>query len=190
MRQKQSPSETIVAADEPVPYRLVFRHGERAAKLTSPSLDRAMHARGGVDVVFDSLSRQQDDDAIKLDPFESRSLIAYLQNQEGIRRALERELDLLLESWDQEMEVGRGHDVWRQTKIEGVHFAPRFLATPEQVRYIKKAHKADAKKLLREEFDTPESRSSFTVLMTPKWAEHLLMVQFRDDEAMELKVDG
>ena len=115
---------------------------------------------------------------------------SYLKNQEAVRRESERELDALLDSWDREMSIGRGSDVWLQTKIETVLFAPRCLATRDQVRHIKKIHKTAAQKILREEFDTAESRSTFTISMTPAWAEHLLTIQFRDGEAMELKVEG
>ena len=191
MRQKQPASEVVLASERPVPYRLTFRTDKDGtpARLTSPLLDRAMHGRNAV-ACFAGVAGRAEGARIRLDPFEAASLAAYLRDQPAVRRELERELDDLLATWDEEGEVGRGGRVWEQTRIESVHFAPRKLPTPAQVELIKRAHRKDLGRILREHFDTPDSRSSFVVLMTPEWAQHLLMVQFRDGRAMRLEVHG
>jgi hypothetical protein len=128
---------------------------------------------------------------ITLDPFEAGSLTAYLMEQASVRRRLERELDALLETWDERGEIGRGGEVWKQTKIDSVHFAPRKLPTPQELEVIQRGYsKKKAKAILAESFDTPDGRSSFVIMMQPEWAQHLLRIQFRDGKSMELNVEG
>jgi len=194
MRQKKSTSEVVVASGKPVPYRLAFRTSEKGvpATLTSPLLDPALHERGGVLTYFRSVSGSGKDGPISLDAFEAASLAAYLRDQASVRPQLERELDALLKTWDERGEIGRGGEVWKQTKIEAVHFSPRKLPTPAERKLIQEGYsKEDAKALLRENFDAPSARSSFRIHIQPEWAlDHLLIVQFRDGEAMGLHLEG
>ena len=118
------------------------------------------------------------------------SLAAYLQEQAKVRRELERELNRLLNDWDPKNEIGRGPDIWRRTKIDGVLFSPRTVATPEQAQFLKKKFGRKATKLLEVEFDAPNAVSGCDVAMTPDWAEHLLTAKFRDGRCVELQVEG
>ena len=194
MRPKKSTSEIVIASAKPVPYRLVFRTSEKGvpATLTAPLLDPALHERGGVLTSFRSASGANPSGPIALDAFEAASLAAYLHDQASVRRQLERELDALLKTWDERGEIGRGGEVWKQTKIETVHFSPRKLPSPAERKLIQEGYsKEEAKALLRENFDAPSARSSFRIHLQPAWAlDHLLIVQFRDGEAMELHLEG
>jgi hypothetical protein len=194
MRQKKPTSEMIVSSEKPVPYRLVFQTAERGAPatLTSPLLDPNLHDGAGVTTYCRSVKGPGDGGGIALDPFEAASVIAYLTDQASVRRQLERELDALLETWDERGEIGRGGEVWKQTKIESVHFAPRKLPTPQELEVIHQGYgKKEAKAILAENFDTPDGRSSFVIMMQPEWAlDHLLRIQFRDGKSKELNLEG
>jgi hypothetical protein len=197
MRQKKPTFEIIVTSQKPVPYRLVVRTAERGtpATLTSPLLDSDLHHRAGVTTYCRSVKgpgKDGKDGGITLDPFEAASLAAYLMDQASVRRQLERALDALLKTWDERGEIGRGGKVWKQTKIDSIHFAPRKLPTAQELEVIQGGYsKKEAKAILAENFDTPAARSSFAIMMQPEWAlDHLLRIQFRDGKSMELNLEG
>jgi len=189
-------STLILEAEQPVPFQLAFQTTEggrrvsRHAKLTSPMLDPLMRSRKGTDVYFKSIENWKPGPRFALDPFEMASLAAYLQEQAEIRRELERELDRLLADWDRKKEIGRGPDIWKRTKIDGVMFWPRNVASAEQARFLERKFGRKAKTLLEVEFDAPDAVSGFDVAMTPAWAEHLLTAKFRDGRCVELQVEG
>jgi hypothetical protein len=184
----------IVTSEKPIPYRLAFRTAERGAPatLTSPLLDPDLHERAGVTTYCRSVKGPGKDGGTALDPFEAASLAAYLMDQVAVRRQLERELDALLETWDEQGEIGRCGEVWKQTKIESIHFAPRKLPTAQELEVIHGGYsKKEAKAILAKNFDTPGGRSSFLIMMQPEWAlDHLLRIQFRDGKSMELNLEG
>jgi hypothetical protein len=184
----------IVSSEKPVPYRLAFRTAERGAPatLTSPLLDADLHERAGVTTYCRTVKGPCKGGGITLDAFEAASLTAYLQDQASLRRQLERELDALLETWDERREIGRGGAIWKQTKIESIHFAPRKLPTAQELEVIHGGYgKKEAKAILAKNFDTVDARSSFLIMMQPEWAlDHLLRIQFRDGKSMELDLEG
>jgi hypothetical protein len=196
MSKKKLPAnEFVLDSAEPVPYHLVLLASKRGpglspgGRLTSPLLDRTMHKRSGVEVVFRSLEGRSQP---VLDPFEAVSLACYLQNQSQIRRELQQQLNEQLNKWDPDSKLGRDDAIWNDTKIAGVEFAPRNVPSPEQIKHFKKTMTEKSREwVLRVQFDAPETATSFTVALTPRWAGgHLLLIPFHDGKAVDLIMDG
>jgi hypothetical protein len=158
---------------EQLPFTLkAFRGGsggwtEAAAVLESPLLDPAMHPGRSV-ALHATLAKAKKGakPGLELAPFERASLLAYLREQPGVRRAIEARFA---------KEGAPATNPWAQARVRHLVLEPLDVPTPDRIKGRRAAL-----------FDKPDTRSKFFVVLGVGWdGEHPRTAYFRDGALFE-----
>lgn len=170
-----------------VPYELTvigYDAGDSVveAEVRSPLLDPDLHPGAVVQVKFLADVTANPKLRFTLHSFQIDSLVEYLRSQSRVRSVMETELARDRQNWrGGKQSADDGADLFKRVKVDHLASHPRECASEATLSRMRALMSADQFEKFVAAQDTPQTRSTFSIVLKCPWdREHNVVLRFRD----------
>jgi hypothetical protein len=159
------------------------------AEVRSAGLDPVLHPAGVVRVKFVAEVTVKPKVRFALQSFQADSVAEYVRVQPLVRSALEEQLRRDRETWRSKKGAAEKTDaeIFRGVKFEHLASHPREVPPAAQLARMKGLMSAEQFEKFVAAQDTPETRTTFSVVLKCAWdREHNVVLHFRDGRFVSL----